>query len=100
VSTGGGRAYALSIEAGKKYFTNLYESFATTGLPSQITIVNQAGITRTDGTSSSSSTTTSSSSSSSSATASGTCLSGVSILGSCMQFGSMVKTFWQDAGAN
>ncbi len=100
VSTGGGRAYALSIEAGKKYFTNLYESFATTGLPSQITIVNQAGITRTDGTSSSSSTTTSSSSNSSSATASGTCLSGVSILGSCMQFGSMVKTFWQDAGAN
>lgn len=104
VSTGSGRAYAVNISTGYKYFSNLYESFTTTGLPSQITIVNQAGITRTDGTTASSSSTSSTSSSSSSAgatptPASGACLSGVNILGNCMQFGSMVKTFWQESGA-
>ncbi|MGE0114198.1 MAG: pilus assembly protein [Steroidobacteraceae bacterium] len=102
-STGGGRAYSVNAGTGIKYFTNLYETFATTGLPSQVSIVNEGDIVRTDGTTASSSSSTSSGSSSSSSSTpppTGTCLSGVSILGNCVEFGSRVKTFWTEPGAN
>ena len=103
-TTGSARSYAMNLTSGYKYFTNLYETFNTTGLPAQISVVNADNILRTDGTTASSSSSASSGSSSSSSSGtpapSGTCLSGVSILGNCVDFGTRVKTFWQDAGAN
>ena len=94
-STGTGRSYAMNITTGVKRFTTLYETFATTGLPSQVTILNEADIIRTDGTSSSSSSTSSSSSSSSGVGTGNTslCLRGLSIGTSCVEFGSKVRTF-------
>lgn len=94
VGSGKARSYTISV-SGKKYFSSLYETFDTTGLPSKITILDEDKIVRTDGTSSSSS-----SSSNSSESNQGTCLSGVTILSQCVDFGAKVKTFWRDAGAD
>ncbi len=99
-STGTGRTYSMYITSGIGRFSDLFETFDTTGLPSQITIVNEADIIRTDGTSSSSSSTSSGSSSSSSGTGSTSlCLSGVTVQGNCVNFGAKIRTFWREAGA-
>jgi len=94
VSTGQSRSYGINVVAGLKRFSNLYEQFNTSGLPTEISIVNQDHIVRTDGTTATPPTTPPSS------TTTGTCLSGVTILGNCVNFGSRVRTFWRDAGAN
>lgn len=99
-STGSARAYTVVVNTGMKYFTDddvantsdgdgLYEDFSTTGLPAQVSIVNEGAIIRTDGTTGTAT-----------STSAGTCLSGVTILGNCVDFGRKVKTFWQESGAN
>lgn len=94
---GSGRAYTISLSTGYKYFDDLYQEFKTTGLPTQVSIVNEDSVVRTDGTTPDDDDTGGGLSSSSTP---GTCLSGVTILGNCVDFGSKVRTFWQEAGAN
>jgi type IV pilus assembly protein PilY1 len=94
-TAGAAHTYAVDVLSGLKHFANLYETEVTTGLPTEVTIVDESKIVRTDGTTSSSGGSSSSSSGNKSL-----CLTGVTILGNCVQFGSKVKTFWQDAGAN
>jgi type IV pilus assembly protein PilY1 len=105
-TTGTSRSYAIKLTTGIKYFDNLYETFNTTGLPTQISSINATKIVRTDNTNSSSSSSAGSSGSSSSSSSSNStglstgCLSGVSILNSCVEFGSKIKTYWREAGTN
>ena len=105
-TTGTSRSYAIKIATGTNYFNNLFETFNTTGLPTQISSINASKIVRTDNpNSSSSSSVGSSGSSSSSSSANSTglstgCLSGVSILNSCVEFGSKIKTYWREVGTN
>ena len=100
-TTGYNRTYTVKLASGLKYFTDpdttittdgngLYEQFNTTGLPSQINIVNMGNIKKTIPNEQVTST----------KTKTGTCLSGVSILDSCVEFGSRLKAFWQDTGSN
>jgi len=91
--TGSARSYALKIADAQQRFTSLYESFNTTGLPTQISIVNEGQVVRTDGTTAPPPSTTTTPPST-------TCMSGVVILGQCVNFGRKVKTFWQESGAN
>lgn len=95
VSTGGARAYTLGILSGQKYFDTLYQPFNTTGLPTQISIVNAGQIIRTEAPTGTGNTGGSGSSSGQSI-----CMSGVVILGKCVDFGSRVKTFWEESGLN
>jgi type IV pilus assembly protein PilY1 len=100
-TTGSGRTYTATVATGKKYFADpntadtadgngFYEAFATTGLPSQVSIVNESNVIKTlEG-----ETTTSTQ-----ATTTGTCMSGVKVLGQCVEWGTRVKTFWQESGA-
>ncbi len=107
-TTGTSRSYAIKLATGTTYFNSLFETFNTTGLPTQISSINASKIVRTDNSNSSSSNSassgtsgSSSSSSSSSASALSTgCLSGVSILNSCVEFGSKIKTYWREVGSN
>ena len=100
-TTGYNRTYTVKLSSGMKYFTDpdeaittdgngLYEQFNTTGLPSQINIVNMGNIKKTIPNEEATST----------KTKTGTCLSGVTILDSCVEFGSRIKAFWKDTGSN
>jgi type IV pilus assembly protein PilY1 len=99
-TSGTARVYAMNILDGGAYFSTLYETFATTGLPSQVTLLNSSRIVKTlEGETTSSSSASSDSSSSGGKTTSGTCLSGVTVLGQCVNFGARIKTFWRDDSA-
>jgi len=92
-NSGTGTAYNMSIASGFKAFATLTETFVTTGLPSKETVVDTDKLVVTDPNASSSS----SSSSSSHQGTKGTCLSGVTVLGNCVDYGSLVKTTWKEA---
>lgn len=100
ITTGKSRSYIMNVKSASKFSTTLYETFNTTGLPTQIMIIPPKDkIIRTDGTTASSSS-SSSSGTTASSTKTGTCLSGVSILGKCVEFGARVKTVWSDSVIN
>lgn len=92
-STGSARSYAVKVANAEKRFADLYEEFNTSGLPTQVSIVNESQVVRTDGT-------VRSGSGTGSGSGPATCMSGVVILGQCVEFGRKVKTFWQESGAN
>ncbi|HKQ81512.1 MAG TPA: PilC/PilY family type IV pilus protein, partial [Steroidobacteraceae bacterium] len=94
VTSGSGRAYSIQAMNAAKRFDDLYETFPVTGLPTQVAIIAPSQVIRTDGT-----TPTPDPNAPVSTSTPGTCFSGVSILGRCVDFGSRVKTFWQDASA-
>ena len=102
-TTGTSRSYAIKLTSGTSYFNDLYETFNTTGLPTQISSINATKIVRTDTTNSSSLTSAVSASSASGSNRDALttgCLSGVSILNSCVEFGSRIKTYWREVGTN
>lgn len=100
-TTGSARSYTLNLTTGTKYFSDLYETFETTGLPSQVNIVSEDRIVSTGGdTDPPNDGDDGDGDTDDSEGPSGTCLSGVSILGNCVDFGTRVKTFWTESGAN
>ncbi len=100
-TTGSARSYTLNLTTGTKFFSDLYETFATTGLPSQVNIVAKDRILATGGDSDETDDDGGGDEDSDDpAGPAGTCLSGVTILGNCVDFGTRVKTFWQESGAN
>lgn len=94
-STGTARSYSVSVATGYKYFDTLYETYNTSGLPSQTTVVNEADIIRTDGTDA-----TDDDDDDNGDDDKTLCMSGVTILGNCVSYGSRIRTFWREAGAD
>jgi type IV pilus assembly protein PilY1 len=89
---GSGRAYTIDIDKGRKHFDSLYEPFALSGEPSEVTIVNKSALVRTD---------RGSPENAPAATDHGSiCWSGVTLLKRCMTFGNRVKTVWKDSSTN
>jgi type IV pilus assembly protein PilY1 len=89
---GSGRAYTIDIDKGRKHFDSLYEPFAVSGEPSEVTIVNKSALIRAD---------SSRSGHTLAATDRGSiCWSGVTLLKRCVAFGDRVKTVWKDSGTN
>ncbi|HVY22083.1 MAG TPA: PilC/PilY family type IV pilus protein [Steroidobacteraceae bacterium] len=89
------RQYAIDVMNGLKHFGTLYESLVSTGLPTDITVIDESRIIRTDGTTSSSGSSSSSSSGNNSL-----CLDGLVIRNNCVKLNGRVKTFWKDEGSN
>lgn len=98
-TTGISRTYSINVQdASWRFDDAAYESNVISGLTSTTQVVPTNGIVSTDtGISSSSS---SSSSSDPDDETPGTCLSGLTVLNNCVEFGSRIKTFWRETGAN
>jgi type IV pilus assembly protein PilY1 len=94
-TTGNARAYTIKADTAKKYFSDLYESFATTGLPSGVSVFNPSRLISSDTADANGDPVQAPNNGSG-----GICVSGVSILGRCVEYGSRVKTFWHEVGTN
>lgn len=91
---GTGRAYSIKIDSATKRFDEAYETFAVTGLPPSIAIFNEDQLIKTDDSGDDDDDNDDENEQNS------VCLSGVSVLGNCVDFGDRIKTYWQESGTN
>jgi len=90
VTSGAARVYAINVRTGIKRFNDLFETFATTGIPPSINIFSEGSLIRTDG-----------------STDNGDddddddddCTDSLVKLKNCVKVKRKVKTFWREAGA-
>jgi type IV pilus assembly protein PilY1 len=100
-TTGSARAYSVRVNNAFRRFGELYESFNTTGLPPQVSVVNSGRIIgTTGGVDTDGDGDIDDDDNIRNRGAPAVCLSGVTVLGRCVDFGSRVKTIWQESGVN
>jgi uncharacterized membrane protein YgcG len=112
-TTGTARAYALFVESGKKRFDTVSQQFATNGLSTNIQLLPSNLVNTGDGVNGDDTSGGgggsggggsggggSSGGGSGPSGGVGRCLSGVTILNSCVHFGDRVKTYWEASGIN